>query len=131
MPPLVPVDGSRLLEPLGYMPPAEFQQAYHDPSGHCSRHGGSQITSSPENPARFDLFFVVRGECGSEGLWYGHFRLGLALLHDLLEVVRDLGHVDDLEAVFRGEITIVEHRHRCAVVVGGVEDIRATYARHI
>src|SRR5512145_2731897 len=67
-------------------------------------------------PIRFDLFFVVRGECGSEGLWYGHFRLRLALLHDLLEVVRDLGHVDDLEAVFRGEIPIVEHRHRCAVV---------------
>jgi putative transposase len=23
-------NGSRLLEPLGYVPPAEFEQAYHD-----------------------------------------------------------------------------------------------------
>jgi hypothetical protein len=38
-------NGSRLLEPLGYVPPAE--------SGHSSRHGGSHVMTSQGNPVRF------------------------------------------------------------------------------
>jgi transposase InsO family protein len=46
-------NGSRLLEPLGYVPPAEFEKALPRPSGRFYRHGGSHVTESPENPARF------------------------------------------------------------------------------
>src|SRR5437867_13252888 len=46
-------NGSRLLEPLGYVPPAEFEKAYRDRQAPPSRHGGSHVTSSPGNPERF------------------------------------------------------------------------------
>ena len=43
----------RLLEPLGYVPPAEFEQAYHDRQAAPAEHGGSHVTSSPGNSGRF------------------------------------------------------------------------------
>jgi hypothetical protein len=45
-------NGSRLLEPLGYVPPAEFETLPR-PSGRTRRHGSSDATESLENPARF------------------------------------------------------------------------------
>ena len=69
-------------------------------------------------PAQFS-FFVRMGERDAEGPCYGHLRRRLALLHDFVEVVGDLGHVDDPEALFGGEITVVEHRRQCAAGTGG------------
>ena len=43
----------RLLEPLGYVPPAEFEQAFYDRQWDAAQPAGTHVTSPPENPGRF------------------------------------------------------------------------------
>jgi hypothetical protein len=44
---------SRLLEPIGYVSPNEFERAYYNRQPAPSGLAGTHVTSSPENPARF------------------------------------------------------------------------------
>ena len=56
----------RLLEPLGYVPPAEFEQAFHERQARCGSTGGTHVTSSPANPGRFKTEFLTR-TCQANG----------------------------------------------------------------
>ena len=44
---------SRLLEPIGYVSPNEFERAYYNRQPAPAGLAGTHVTSSPENPARF------------------------------------------------------------------------------
>ena len=43
----------RLLEPIGYIPPVEFEQVYYRNRSNSSHRGRSQLKRSPGNPGRF------------------------------------------------------------------------------
>ena len=43
----------RLLEPLGYVPPDEFERAYYNRQPASGRAGRTHVTESPGNPGRF------------------------------------------------------------------------------
>jgi hypothetical protein len=46
----------RLLEPLGYVPPDEFERAYYNRQRASAEPGRTHVTESPGNPARFSPF---------------------------------------------------------------------------
>ena len=49
-------NGRRLLEPLGHVPPVEYEAAYYGRGGPAPGGGGRpQLTESPANPGRFIL----------------------------------------------------------------------------
>ncbi len=48
-------NSQHLLEPLGYLPPAEYEAQYYTAQTTPGRGGGTQLTESPEHSGRFIL----------------------------------------------------------------------------
>jgi hypothetical protein len=50
---------SRLLEPVGYVSPNDFERAYYDRQPAPASLGGTHVTSSPESPARCTPYYIT------------------------------------------------------------------------
>jgi transposase InsO family protein len=59
----------RLLEPIGYVPPAEFEAMYDQQKGAQATGGCAQLTEPPENPGRFRRLFRAPTAPDLRALW--------------------------------------------------------------